>query len=162
VAWPTVCRPKSQGGLGVLNIFAQNKALLLKNLHKFYNKANIPWVNLIWESYYEDSKLPGQRLEGSFWWKSTIGLHDEFKAIARCNIGDGKSVYFWQDLWCNGCLDASFPCLFSFVKDKWMTVEKVLQAEYLEDHFNLPLSTEAFTEFESLENICDDLRRSEF
>ena len=32
-----------------MDIFVQNKALLLKNLHKFYNRHNIPWVNLIWE-----------------------------------------------------------------------------------------------------------------
>ena len=59
VAWSTVCRPKIQGGLGVIDIFVQNKALLLKNLHKFYNRHNIPWVNLIWESYYSNDSLPG-------------------------------------------------------------------------------------------------------
>ena len=32
-----VCRPKSDGGLGVLNIRDQNKALLLKNLYKIFN-----------------------------------------------------------------------------------------------------------------------------
>jgi hypothetical protein len=47
VAWSKICRPKEQGGLGVLNLTIQNKALLLKNLHKFYNKHDIPWVNLI-------------------------------------------------------------------------------------------------------------------
>ena len=42
VAWTTVCRPKDQGGLGVLDIFEQNKALLLKNLDKFYKRHVIP------------------------------------------------------------------------------------------------------------------------
>ena len=50
VKWTVVCRPKNQGGLGVKDITIQNKALLLKNLHKFYNVHNIPWVNMIWES----------------------------------------------------------------------------------------------------------------
>ena len=36
VAWKTVCRPKSQGGLGVMDIFTHNKTLLMKNLHKFW------------------------------------------------------------------------------------------------------------------------------
>ena len=35
----------------MLDMFVRNKALLMKNLHKFYNRANIPWVYLIWESY---------------------------------------------------------------------------------------------------------------
>jgi hypothetical protein len=47
VAWKKNCRPKTQGGLGVLDLNIQNKALLLKNLHKFYNRHDIPWVQLI-------------------------------------------------------------------------------------------------------------------
>lgn len=41
-----VILPKKEGGLGVLNLKTQNEALLLKYLHKFFNKADIPWVNL--------------------------------------------------------------------------------------------------------------------
>jgi hypothetical protein len=36
VAWDKICRPKDQGGLGVLNLEVQNKGLLLKNLDKLY------------------------------------------------------------------------------------------------------------------------------
>jgi hypothetical protein len=42
VAWPTVQLPKEKGGLGIINLHLQNDALLMKQLHKFYNKANIP------------------------------------------------------------------------------------------------------------------------
>lgn len=41
-AWNMVCKPKSEGDLGVLNLRVQNEALLLKNLHKFFNKADLP------------------------------------------------------------------------------------------------------------------------
>jgi hypothetical protein len=34
VAWKKNCRPKERGGLGVLNLEVQNKALMLKNLQK--------------------------------------------------------------------------------------------------------------------------------
>lgn len=46
-AWPLVIKPKDKGGLGVINLYLQNDTLLLKWLHKFYFKQNIPWVNLI-------------------------------------------------------------------------------------------------------------------
>jgi hypothetical protein len=47
VAWKSVCKPKTQGGLGVINLELQNKALLMKCLHKFFNGVNISWVNII-------------------------------------------------------------------------------------------------------------------
>jgi hypothetical protein len=40
--WSLATRPKKGGGLGILNLKTQNDALLLKNLHKFYNKVNCP------------------------------------------------------------------------------------------------------------------------
>lgn len=43
-AWPMVCKTKTEGGLGVLDLKTQNEARLLKNERKFFNKANVPWV----------------------------------------------------------------------------------------------------------------------
>jgi hypothetical protein len=53
-AWDLVRKPKSKGGLGVVNLSIQNDALLLKQLHKFYSKADIQWVDLIWQKYYNN------------------------------------------------------------------------------------------------------------
>lgn len=57
-AWDLVCQPKKKGGLGVINLELQNIALLLKHLDKFYNKKDLPWINLIWDKYYSNSVLP--------------------------------------------------------------------------------------------------------
>jgi hypothetical protein len=51
VAWKKYTRPKIKGGLGIFKLKTQNKALLLKHLDKFYNRKDIPWVNLIWNTY---------------------------------------------------------------------------------------------------------------
>jgi hypothetical protein len=94
-----VQKPKHKGGLGVLNLKLQNDALLLKQLLKFYNHENIPWVNLIWSRYYT-SKVPHLSHEtGSFWWKDLLRLHILFRGIAKFTIGNGVSVSFWEDLW---------------------------------------------------------------
>jgi hypothetical protein len=154
VAWSKICRPKEQGGLGVLNLTIQNKALLLKNLHKFYNKHDIPCVNLIWSTYYSDGSVPEQ-LIGSFWWKSHIKLIDYYKGMARCNLGDGNSVNFLSDLWSDQCLDHRLPHLLSVAKSTRATIQDVANAEFLEDLFHLPLSQEAHSEFAAFEEICN-------
>lgn len=63
-AWSLVTRPKKEGGLGVLNLTTQNDALLLKSLHKFFNKSDCPSVSLIWNNHYRNRKLPSSRLKG--------------------------------------------------------------------------------------------------
>jgi len=80
-AWKMVQAPKKEGGLGVIDLELQNKALLLKNLHKFFNKVYIPWVQLIWEKHYSRDKLPNHTRKGSFWWKDTLKLLPLFKAL---------------------------------------------------------------------------------
>lgn len=41
-------------------------ALLIKNLHKFFNRAHIrPWVHLAGEKYYKNNKLPCHIKRGS-------------------------------------------------------------------------------------------------
>lgn len=58
-----VCTPKEEGGLGVINLEKQNEALVLKNLDKFFNKKDIPWVSLVWEKHYSNGKLPNLNKE---------------------------------------------------------------------------------------------------
>jgi hypothetical protein len=43
-----VCLPKGEGDFSVINIEKQDEALLLKNLHKFFNRHDIPWAQLVW------------------------------------------------------------------------------------------------------------------
>jgi hypothetical protein len=59
-AWPMVCIPKKQGGLVVLDLTIHNEVMLLKFLHKFFSRADIPWVNLVWDNYYHNGRLPGK------------------------------------------------------------------------------------------------------
>jgi hypothetical protein len=51
-AWKLVCKPKRKGGLGVIKLRLQNDALLMKILDKFFSKAYLPWVKLVWSQYY--------------------------------------------------------------------------------------------------------------
>jgi hypothetical protein len=68
-SWQMVCKPKKKGGLGILNLKLQNEALLLKCLHKFYNKLDTPWVHMLWNTYYQGRVPHAMDPVCSFWWR---------------------------------------------------------------------------------------------
>jgi hypothetical protein len=76
-AWEMLCKPKNKGGV-VVNFQKHNEDLLLKFLDKFYNKADTPWVKLIWRSYYQSSVPQAENLCGSFWWKDVCKHLDKY------------------------------------------------------------------------------------
>jgi hypothetical protein len=47
-AYELFYRPKDQDELDVVNFSSQNNCLLMKHLHRFYNRASLPWIKLIW------------------------------------------------------------------------------------------------------------------
>jgi hypothetical protein len=152
-AWSMVCKPKDKGGLGVLNLELQNKALLLKQLHKFYMKADTPWVKLIW-SLYGNSVPHAKSKRGSFWWRDIFSLVDDYRAVTKVSVGDGSSVLFWKDFWVEGqLLCDKFPRLFSFATDEDTSVAAMHGSENLFTHFVLPLSIEAYSELQEITDI---------
>jgi hypothetical protein len=70
-------------------------ALLLKHVDKFYNKKYIPWVKLIWNTYYSEGVVSqATKDKCSFWWRDILKLSEEFRGITKCKIGDGTTVMF--------------------------------------------------------------------
>jgi hypothetical protein len=159
IAWKKCTKPKRKGGLGIINLRAQNQALLLKHLDKFYNKKDIPWVKIIWNSYYSNGEVPhASKDKGSFWWRDVQKLVDQFRGIATCTVGDGTSVLFWSDVWNGNLLQQKFPRLFSFAKNKNILVAQFLMNNQLETQFHLPLSEQAFLEYQELQEIISSIQ----
>ena len=143
-AWELVRLPKKEGGLGVLNLETHNDALLLKNLHNFFNRQDIPWVHLIWESYYNDGSLPSSsKRKGSFWWKDILKLIEYFKGMAMIQISDGATCLFWDDLWNSRVPRLSYPELYSFAKDPLISLKMAWAVDGPEQLLHLPISNEA-------------------
>lgn len=153
-----VTRAKEDGGLGVLDLKSQNEALLLKIFHKFYNRADIPWVHLMWEKYYANGKLPNHVKKGSFWWKDVLKLLDKFKGMVSVSVADGASCLLWFDCWMDQPLRLSCPELFSFVKKPFLSLKCAASSSSISNLFNLPLSTEAYAQFQLLENTLQSLQ----
>lgn len=105
-----VCLQKAEGSLGVLNLCTHNDdALLLKNLHKFYNREETPWVHLVWEKYYANGKLPNHVRKGSFWWRNNIKVLNSYKGLASVTVFKGDTCFFWLDGW-SGQVPPLFLC----------------------------------------------------
>ena len=148
-----VQKPKKKGVLGVINLRLQNDALVLKQLHKFYSKKDIPWVSLIWSRYYT-SRVPHASTEvGSFWWKDLLRLNVLYRGIAKCTIGDGSTIAFWGDLWSTDILSEKFPRLFSFAINPDISVKEIIMAQDLDSIFHLPISGQASQELGDLQDL---------
>lgn len=130
----------------------------MKNLHKFFNKADIPWVHLVWEKYYSNGRLPNQTKKGSFWWKDLLKLLDKFKGMASMAVQDGSSCLLWDDGWTGQPLKLEFPELFSFAKKPSISLKSAGSGGPVSRLFNLPLSIEAFEQFQQLETIFHNVQ----
>jgi hypothetical protein len=88
---------------------------------------------------------------GSFWWKDVLRLNTIFRRIAKCELGNGSSVYFWKDLRSQSVLSQEYLRLASFATNGDISVMEAMQAEDLGSLVFLPLSQQAFQEFENLQ-----------
>ena len=122
-----------------LNLQTQNEALLLKNLHKFFNRHDIPWVNLILERHYSNCALPSSsKRQCSFWWKDILRLLDSFKGLAVANVQDGVTCLFWEDLWLNKVQEFITPSCYH-LQNLQISINKPRNAKGPESLFHLPL-----------------------
>lgn len=81
----------------MINLNIQNQGLLIKHLQNFYNKVDIPWVSLIWNSYYDGVVPQATVMTGSFWWRDVFKLSDTYRVVASAQVNMGDSVMFWLD-----------------------------------------------------------------
>jgi hypothetical protein len=65
---------KEAGGLGMTNLREHNKALMIKNIFKFYNSGDIPWVNLLWRAYYNEGLSNISRRNRGFFWVEKLSF----------------------------------------------------------------------------------------
>jgi hypothetical protein len=123
LAWEKVTAPKDKGGLGLKNLRIMNEALLIKHFHKFYNKEDIPWVQLIWNTHYTNGQVPHASLEkGSFWFRDIMKFCDHFRGIASANVGRGDTTLLWQDVWNGHHLKSELPRIYSYARNRKISV----------------------------------------
>jgi len=74
---------------------------------------------------------------------------------------NGSTCFLWQDLWADQVLEQAFPKLHSFAKNELISFRQACQIQELHDLFHLPLSVEAFQQFQELLDYLDSLQLME-
>jgi hypothetical protein len=67
---------------------------------------------------------------------------------------------FWSDVWNDNLLQHKFPRLYSYAKNKKISVAQFLTQNQVQDQFHLPISAQAFQEYEQLQLIIQQLQVS--
>ncbi|GFZ08668.1 hypothetical protein Acr_20g0004760 [Actinidia rufa] len=97
VAWNEVTMPKSEGGLGIRNMKAWNKALLSKTLWDIQAKKDSLWVQWVHQIYMSNSNFWDYKVKhaDSPLLKQVIALRDEIIASEESMEGAIQRVNQW-------------------------------------------------------------------
>ncbi|KAL2246405.1 UNVERIFIED_CONTAM: Transposon TX1 uncharacterized protein [Sesamum indicum] len=112
VAWKDVCKPIGQGGLGIKDIDALNRALMTKKLCDVIrcDRTSI-WVEWLQLGRLHNNTIWTVDEKGGSWgWKKLLRLRSLIKPMVECYIGDGRNFFLWKDPWHHlGPLISRFP-----------------------------------------------------
>jgi hypothetical protein len=81
VAWEDICKPKAQGGLGVMNTKLMNLALMTKWIWRMLTEddSKLLWLQLLKAKYPVDQFFSSTPVGGSPFWHSLHKLKAVFK-----------------------------------------------------------------------------------
>ena len=74
------------------------------------------------------------------------------KCILHTQSLNSQTVLFWSDLWNDNVMQSKFSRLFSFAKNKKISVLQFLSNNNLQSQFHLPLSEQAYQEYQRMQD----------
>lgn len=128
----TVCFPKKQGGLGILNLRCINICLLTKWLSKLENFDGL-WQTIVRKKYLKRKHLCliEKKQGDSQFWKGILETKDLYFKYIKKVVGNGMSTSFWSDSW-NGdtpfCI--RYKRLFDLPLNKEIRVSSALSTNF--------------------------------
>jgi hypothetical protein len=135
VKWSNVCKPKSDGGLGVRDLRLTNISLLAKWRWKLLHPNPELWKDIVIAKYGVHVAGTGQLGEdhiprlSSSWWRNICLLGNNggwFESGISKMLGNGINTNFWTDTWLGETsLANQFPRLFSISLQQCNTVNQM-------------------------------------
>nr|GEU51453.1 RNA-directed DNA polymerase, eukaryota [Tanacetum cinerariifolium] len=169
VKWKSILLDHKDGGLGVGCLLSQNLGLLGKWKWRYLSEEHALWRMVIKEFYGADGGFnsPPNSLGCCRVWLDVIkainhidGFGFNFKNSFKRVIGDGSTVDFWNDPWCNIGIKLRdlfpwlFPQLYALdsnpdckVSDRWWLVDNRWDGNWL---WRVPPGGRALDDLDSL------------
>jgi len=142
--WDILCRPKDQGGLGVIDLEVQNKCLLSKWIVNLLNSEDT-WQSLLRNKYLSTKSLPQVQAKpnDSHFWRGLMKIKEEVLACGSFQIKDGKQTRFWEDTWVGQRpIKEQYPSIYNIARQPHASVASVLSSEPLNISFRRVLVNE--------------------
>jgi hypothetical protein len=102
VAWHKVCKPTSQGGLGIRSISQINKGASLKFICDFLNSSE-DWALLLKSRVLRKNGIISHHISSSLW-SSCKDSYADLVENSSWLLGNGDIINFWLDEWCGNPL----------------------------------------------------------
>ncbi|CAN1142695.1 Putative ribonuclease H protein At1g65750 [Linum perenne] len=102
ISWDVVCRPKSEGGLGLKKAKELNEAFMMKLGWLILKAPEKLWVNILASKYLKNSDQGMQlrrKTGGSNLWRGIRKTWTTMAAACQHSIRDGTSTLFWHHRW---------------------------------------------------------------
>jgi hypothetical protein len=97
-----VCRPKDQGGLGIINSRFFDAALMVKWIWRFFDPSeqNNLWYKLLRAKYMNVDNIFARNSQGGLqFWRSLNKIKHLFKLGAKFLPSSRERIFFWTDWW---------------------------------------------------------------
>ncbi|GKC17938.1 RNA-directed DNA polymerase, eukaryota, reverse transcriptase zinc-binding domain protein [Tanacetum coccineum] len=101
VDWKDVCKPKSQGDLGLKSIRSWNVALMAKHLWNVASDKDFIWVKWVKVHRLKGGNIWDVELKEhrSWSWCQILKLRDDIRRFFNIKIGNGQKCNIWFDKW---------------------------------------------------------------
>ncbi|KAG2590684.1 hypothetical protein PVAP13_5NG446240, partial [Panicum virgatum] len=113
-----LCRPKDQGGVGIINTTIMNECLLTKWIWKIQKRPNEVWFKLLDAKYLKGKSFFTSKVQDSSqFWQGLHKVKHLFKWGAVHKVQNGRQTFFWLDTWMGpGPLKIQYPTLFAMCR----------------------------------------------
>ncbi|CAA7041572.1 unnamed protein product [Microthlaspi erraticum] len=101
VAWKDVCKPRSEGGLGVRNLQGFEVVFKLKQVWNLFANSGSLWVAWMRENVFARRSfwvtLDASRFSRTI--RDMLKLKPLLSTFLKCEVGNGTVTAFWWDSW---------------------------------------------------------------